>query len=164
MVLATAAAIRDQLHTLLEALTPTTDAVEFRRYRNEGDGDFRAWVERNPAAAFRRFQVREVSADEEVFSSSTTQEHVRIRYEILVAYPQSHRYGAANAMDRDDVMNQDWKLINKAIGLYGRANLTTATVGSYDAIPLGATRAFERGAVVDLLVVSAEYEYLRSIA
>jgi hypothetical protein len=78
---------------------------------------------------------------------------------LRIAYPQTHRYGAANAMDRDDVMNEDWLKINAAVGVYGAANFT----GAYDCIPLGATMEMERGFVVDFLVVNIDVEYLRSV-
>jgi hypothetical protein len=159
MSLATAAAIRNQVYSLLEALTPTTDATKFRRYRNEGGADFEAWAETHTTACFRRVQVRQVGADELPETSSAVEERVRMRMTLRIAYPQTHRYGAANAMDRDDVMNEDWLKINAAVGVYGAANFT----GAYDCIPLGATMEMERGFVVDFLVVNIDVEYLRSV-
>ena len=158
MALATAEAIRDQIYTLLEALTPTTDATKFRRYRNEGGADFVAWAEKNPAGAFRRFQVREVGDDIGPDVSDTTQERIRARFEIRIAYPQTHRYGAANAMDRDDVMNQDWKSINYKIGIYGRGNFSSGN----DCTPLGCTKTRDIGSGVDFLVIEFSCEYMRS--
>jgi hypothetical protein len=160
VALATAEAIRDQCYSLLEALTPTTDATGFRRYRNEGGADFVEWAEQNPSAALRRFQVREVDEDGEPLVTDTTEERVRMFLEIRIAYPQTHRYGAGNAMDRDDVAKQDWKQIKQAIGINGRANFS----GSYDCTPLGAVRVREEGGSVDFSLITAEFEYQRSTA
>jgi hypothetical protein len=159
VALATQEAIRDRVYALIEAITPTSLASDkFRRYRNEGGADFEAWAEANPAAALRRFQVREVGDDESPDVSNSDLEAVEIRYEIRIAYPQTHRYGAANAMDRDDVINQDWLKINAAIGIYGRNNFSS----SHDCTPLGAVKTREQGAKVDYLVVRARYRYHRS--
>ena len=158
MALATAEAIRDRIYTLLESLTPTFDATKFRRYRNEGGADFVDWAEKNPAGAFRRFQVREVGSDELPHTSTVLEERVRTRFEIRIAYPQTHRYGAANAMDRDDVMNQDWLKLNYTIGIYGGGNFS----GTNDCIPLGAIKSRDSGQGVDFLLVEMDCEYLRS--
>lgn len=160
MALATAEAIRDRILTLLESLTPTSlSGDKFRRYRNEGDGDFEAWAEKNPAAAFRRVQCRQTGGDSRPEISNTTEERIRTRFEVRVAYPQNHRYGAGNALDRDDVMNQDWLKINYAIGEYGRGNFS----GTNDCTPTAAAdNELERVGKIDYLVVRVEYEYVRS--
>ena len=160
MSLATVAAIRDQILTVMEGLTARSlTGDKFRRYRNEGAGDFVDWAEKNPAGSFRRVQVRNVGDDFTPETTSGIEERVRVTFEIRVAYPQSHRYGAANAMDRDDVIEQDWGSINYAVCLYGRANFT----GAYDCTPLPAEKSIDRASGVDFLVVRATYEYLRLI-
>jgi hypothetical protein len=156
---ATAENIRDRIYALIEALTPISLARDtFRRYRNEDAADFDAWAEKNPAAALRRLQVREVGDDEPPDVSSTTEEQVEVEFEIRIAYPQTARYGAANGMDRDDVLVEDWKRINFAIGMYGRGNFS----GTNDCTPLGATKTREQGGKVDYMVVRARYRYSRS--
>lgn len=160
MALATAEAIRNQIATLLEALTPSNlSSTKFRQFRNEGDADFDSVMEKNPPAALRRFQVREVGDDEPPLVSNLATERVRLRVEIRIAYPQTHRYGPANGMDRDDVMNQDWRDINYKIGLYGRGNFSS----THDCTPLGAVKTREEGGKIDYLVIAADYEYLRSL-
>lgn len=160
MALATQEAIRDRVYALIEAISPSLLTPDkFRRVRNEAGADFAGWAEANPAAALRRFQVREVGEDLPPDVSNADLEAVEIQLSVSLAYPQSHRYGAANAMDRDDVMNADWKQINAAIGLYGRANFSS----SHDCTPLGASKARETGAKVDFLVVTARFRYQRAI-
>jgi hypothetical protein len=159
VALATAESIRDRIYTLIEALTPVSlTADKFVRYRNEGAAEFDEWAEAKPNAALRRFQVREVGDDEPPETSSATEERVRVRFEVRIAYPQTSRYGAANGMDRDDVMNEDWKRINFAVGIYGRGNFS----GANDCTPLGAVKSREAGGKVDYLVVDCEMEYVRS--
>jgi hypothetical protein len=159
VALATQEAIRDRVYALVESLTPTSlTADKFKRYRNEAGADFDAWAEKNPSACLRRFQVRETGSDEPPDVSNTDLEAVELDLTLRIAYPQTHRYGAANAMDRDDVMNQDWLKINAAIGIYGRANFSS----SNDCTPLGAVKSREQGAAVDFLVVTARFRYFRS--
>lgn len=161
MALATVEAIRDRVYSLIEGLTPTLlSSDKFRRFRNEDGADFEEWAEKNPTATLRRFQVRQVGTDIPALVSDTTTERVTLELSLRVAYPQSHRYGDANAMDRDDVMNQDWKSINYKIGLYGRGNFS----GAYDCTPIGATMEMGRGNKVDYLVIAARFEYIRQIA
>lgn len=159
MTLATAAAIRDRICTLFEGLTPTSlSGDKFRRYRNEESAAFDEAMEKNPAGALRRFQVRQVGDDELPLVSNVSEERVRVRFEIRVAYPQTHRYGRDNGMDRDDAMNEDWRSINFAIGIYGRQNFS----GTNDCTPLGCVKTREQGGKVDYLVVTAEYEFIRA--
>lgn len=160
MATATLEAIRDRVYTLIESQTPPSlTRDKFRRYRNEEGANFRDWADSQLAGAFRRFQVREASDDNLPDVSDTTVERVRTTLEILVAYPQTARTGPANAMDRDDVMNQDWKLINAAVGIYGRGNFS----GSYDCVPLGCVKSVEHGSKVDMLVVRMAVEYVRAL-
>ena len=159
MAIATQEAIRDRLYTLVESRSPTSLTTKFLRFRNEDSADFDDWAEKNPAAAFRRFQIREAGDDELPDVSNPDLEAVIIQFNIRIAYPQSHRYGAANAMDRDDVMNQDWKLLNAALGIYGRANFSSTN----DCTPLGAVKTREQGGKVDFLVVTARFRYFRAV-
>lgn len=161
MALATVEAIRDRILTVLESLTPTSlSSDKFRRYRNEGAGDFTDWAEKSLSAAFRRIQIRNLGDDTTPETTSGIEERVRVTFEFRVAYPQNHRYGGANALDRDDVIEQDWRSINYAVCLYGRANFSS----THDCTPLPAEKSIDRASGVDFLVVRATYEYLRLIA
>jgi hypothetical protein len=165
MATATLEAIRDRLYSLVEAIAPTTHSdVKFRRHRAERDGNLMDWAEKTPAACLRRFSARHTGSDEIPLVSNTTTETLRTVAELRVAYPQNHRYGAANALDRDDVIEADWGKINRAVGIYSRSNFTTSSDGSYDCTPLGGEKEVERSAGVDYLVVRLTYEYQRLIA
>ena len=167
MALASLDQIRDRLLTLVESLTPAAPATpKFLRHRAERDGDLIDWAEKNPAACLRRVSAREVGQDEPPTVSNMTEERVTSVLDVRIAYPQTHRYGADAARDRDDVMRADWKKIKYAIsgdGGAARGNFSTATDGSYDCTPLPATMEIERGnAGVDYLVIRFSAEHVRS--
>jgi hypothetical protein len=155
----TADAIRDRAIAVIESLTPTKlSGDKFRRYRNDGAGDFVAWAMKNPAGAFRRFQVREYG-DVPPQVSNTDYEERQLVLHVTVAYPQTARTGPDQALDRDDVMERDWKLIDYAIGLYGRQNFIPPNT---DAMPLGfKSRELVRADGVDFLVLEEQFTYRR---
>jgi hypothetical protein len=156
----TASAIRDRCHVLIEALTPTSDTrTRFRSFRNEGAADFDEWAEANPTACLRRFQIRDDGSEDppEVSNTDTDLRHITLI--VKVAYPHTGRHGTDGALDRDDVMDQDWGLINGKLGIYGRSNFS----GSHDCTPLGAERSVERGATVDVLVVTVRLSFYRLV-
>lgn len=158
----TAAAIRDRAHSLIEALTPTSDSrVPFLRYRNEGDGDFDDWVEKNPAACLRRFQVRDDGSETPPDVSNVDVDMRHITLIVRVAYPHTGRYGADQALDRDDVIDQDWGKINGKLGIYGGANFPNEA--AYACTTLGAEREVDRGAVVDVLRITARFSFWRTV-
>lgn len=119
----TAASIRDRMITVIGELTPTIlTGTKFRAYRNEGNGVFVDWASANPAAAFRRFSVRDMGEDDAPATSSMTEEWRQVIFQVVVAYTQSHRAGPQNALDRDDAMSADQHLIENAIGWRGGVN------------------------------------------
>ncbi len=159
-VVVTAANIRDRCHALVEALTPTADIrTRFRRFRNEGSGDFDEWAETNPAACLRRFQFRDDGTEDppEVSNTDTDLRHITIVGRF--SYPHTGRHGPDQALDRDDVIDLDWGLINGQLGIYGRGNFFL----SHDCTPLGAERSVERGAAVDILVVTVRLSFYRVV-
>lgn len=119
----TESAIRDRISALIAALVPSQfPADRFVPYLNEGAGDFSEWAEAHAAGAFRRFQVRDTGAFEPPRISNTDVEARELELQILIAYPQTHRAGALNALDRDDMLLADAHQIDRAIGMAGRAN------------------------------------------
>lgn len=157
----TAAAIRDRITALITAATPTFDSrTKFRASQNIGSANFLAEAASNPTGAFRRFQVRDDGTEEPPEVSNTDTDMRHVTYEIRVAYPQTQRYGKDGALDRDDVIDQDWGKLERLVGIYARANYS----GTNDCTPLGATRETEIGESVDFLVIRARFSYYRAVA
>ena len=59
------------------------------------------------------------------------------------------------ALDRDDLMVQDWKKLDFAIGICGGGNFS----GSNDCTPMGCTKTVERDGKVDFLVIRAKFMF-----
>ena len=154
---ATDSAIRDRVLTLIEEIVPTSLSHDrFIRYRNEGDGDFHSFAQTAPQ--IRRFQVRDTGDEQLPQVSNTLVEEIETEMLILVAYPQNARASKTNALGRDDVMGDDWKAINYAIGIAGRGNFS----GANDCTPLGCTKTIDRAGKVDFLTIKARFLYWRS--
>ncbi len=159
--LTTASAIRDRVITLLEALTPNSLSHDkFRKYRNEGKADFESWVATSPQGGFRRFQVRDTGQDYVTEVSNTDQDERRLTLEIRIAYPQTARTGRDQALDRDDVADEDFHQIDYKIGIYGRANFTVAL--ECDACPMGLEKTRAPGDGVDVMTMTCRFTYQRS--
>ena len=157
----TADLIRDRIITVIAALTPTALAgSKFRAYRNEGDADFTAWCERNPAHCFRRFQVRDTGEDAPPEVSNTDQEQRVVVLSIIVAYPQNNRTGSRAALDRDDVGTEDRRQIEAAIGMLGRANLAPPYPDACWRDDYWGTPERTTGVGVDFLTFRAGYQFV----
>ena len=122
--------LRDHIIALIAAITPLTHSRDrFIPYRNEGGADFQRWAEGlEGGAAFRRFQVRDTGRSPGPDITNTDVESRFVVFEILIAYPQSSRWGKKAALDRDDAANIDQHEIDRTVGLNGYANFTTAFV------------------------------------
>jgi hypothetical protein len=153
------ASIRDRAIAVIAGLVPNTLlGVPFVKHRNERDGDFVKWATANPAAALRRFQVRQ-SGDEGPPVTNTDTEERRLKLTITVAYPQTARFGRDNALDRDDVITEDYKQLDFAIGLYGKQNFSDPYPS---ATPFGFTpQDVVAGEGVDFLVIEEWFVYQR---
>lgn len=161
MALSTASAIRDRVRAVIALVDPVNlTGTRFRDSRSELKGDFRVWAEANPAGCLRRYQVRDTGDADLPVVSNTDMESRIVEFEILLAYPQTNRAGADNALDRDDVIDEDWREINFNVGLCGRGNFFQ----THDCTPLGATKEIERGDVVDFLVIRARYEFIQDLS
>ncbi len=132
---------------------------KFIKHRNEKNGDFLEHSESAAAGAFRRFQVRDLGNDEPPEVSSIDYEEHRLDFQILIAYPHNNRTGPQAAMDRDDAMDADWKLLNFQIGLCGKVNFSSPYA---DATPMGASRDRESGENCDFLVITETFIYQRA--
>lgn len=138
MTVSTAAAIRDRIATLIEAIAPTVLASDlFLRHRDEGAFD--EWVATNPAASLRRFQVRAVTGRDEVIMSTGAYESLRRDFVVSVAYPLDNRarasYEGGALASVDDLIESDFKQLEQSIGQYGNS------IGTYqDIATVAATR------------------------
>jgi hypothetical protein len=159
----TAESIRDRAIAVIEELVPRALADDrFRRYRNEGGADFQRWADKNPAGAWRRFQVRDDGTDQPPSVSNTEIEERRVHLVITLAYPHVHRAGPDNALDRDDAMSLDQHQIEHAIGMCGRANFSAPHP---DACWLaeGSSTDREIGDACDFLVIRQTMTFRRTM-
>lgn len=162
MSLATAESIRDRIRTVIEYIDPVSDfSVKFRRYRAENGVRFRDAMEAAPAACLRRFHVRNVSTEDLPLVSNIDFAQYQLDLEIEIAYPRTNRFGPDGALDREDVIDQDWKEIDFNIGICGRANFA----GTFDCTPIGCTpKNVDEGEAVDFLTFRASYLYTRGLS
>lgn len=117
-------AIRDNQCALIEALTPTARAdIKLRRHR---DGAFMDWVEKNPGACLRRFQILSNFDIEQGPTADGSIESCVHTIDLRIAYPNDMgKYGAENDRDQEDFMLLDLHLIDATIGLNGGTNYVT---------------------------------------
>lgn len=152
-------AIRDHIIALITAIDPDVMSGDrFRAYRNERGAKFVEAMEAAPAGALRRFQVRDTGQDEPPAVSSVDHERQLVTFQIQISYPQTGRYGADQALDRDDVMESDRKQLEQTVGLYGQANFVTPNP---DAGWRDCTVDRVEGDAVDFLVVTLTLEFLQ---
>jgi hypothetical protein len=154
----TAALIRDRMLSLVDALTPMTDATRFRHFREEGD--FRAWAQSQPTACLRRFSILDVGQYRPALVSNTDVELRRALFETVIAYPMSGRFGR-NQLGVEDVIEQDMHQVEHTIGMRGYGNFTAAS-GAEAAWVEGET-AREVAGRVRLLVIVQTFEFYRSM-
>lgn len=161
MSLATAKSIIDRVRDIIELVDPISlTSTRFRRVRAENGYAFREAQEKAVSGALRRFHVRVVSSDDVPETTNMDFAEYRLELEVIVAYPQTNRAGSDGALDRADVMDQDWREIDYQIGLTGRGNFAD----SHDCTPLGCTKQIEEGQGVDFLVIRATYIYKRALS
>ena len=164
MATSTAAAIRDRAITVIKAIVPSSDStLHFIPFENEFAADFRYAMNGAPDGGHRRFQVRTTGLGRGPTVTNSDVEERILELEVVVAYPQDHRWGADNALDRDDVMEQDRNLIETEIGVRGAANFTASTA---DACWLDADFEipFERDSACDFLVIRQRMSYWLQLA
>lgn len=120
----TADAITDRVLDIIEALVPEASpgAGRFRRYRGEGDGELIPWAEANPESAFRRVQARHsgVVGVPQVSNGDFAERDTTIT--VIISYPNDARAGNKQTLSRDALLGSDLDQLEKAIGLYSRAN------------------------------------------
>jgi len=160
MATTTAAAIRDRIRTVIQALTPQAHrAQKFIAYRNEGGANFRRWAQQEQAGAYRRFQVRDTGDDSPPSVSNTDVEERLVTFRVTIAYPHTSRTGKDGALDRDDIMALDQHQIEHAIGMCGRASFTAPTYP--DACWRSGRTRREIGDICDFLIVEQSMSFFR---
>ncbi len=160
MPTATIETIRDRIIALITAIQPTSlTGDRFRVSRDEDMADFRVASESNPPGCLRRFQVDDDGGADNPESTNVDTALQVVTFVVQVAYPNTHRYGAAAGRDRKDVIDEDWRRINYACGIYGRANFS----GTNDCTPLGAVKEVEKGEKVTYLVATIRMQYVLDV-
>lgn len=166
MATTTKSAIRDRMIAVISALVPSSlSDTLFVPYRNEDDGNIKPWCETNPAAALRRFQVRTVvdaaGYKPVAVSNSDLEENYGV-FVVTVGYPKNARAGDVDgaALGRDDLIDEDRRMIEKAIGLDGAANFTPATA---DATYREHLPTIEAGSACDFLVIRQTMSFLLAV-
>ena len=127
----TADAIVERVLDIIEALTPDTVSTRFRRYRDEGDGDFIAWCESNPESAFRRVQARHSGSVRVPEVSNGDFEERTTTVTVTIAYQNDARAGRDQTRSRDALIGLDLDQLEMAIGLYSRANFVAPNPEAY---------------------------------
>lgn len=156
--MATAAEIRDRAIAVIRELQPLMHTgVAFVPYRHEQDGDLAAWAVERPTGALRRFSARDARTAGPGLVSTTDIEAKFVDLEVLVAYPHTGRLGPQNALDRDDTMRSDQRLIEHAIGVSGWANFSSPAA---EWVRGRTARAIATG--VDFLVIRQTMRYRRT--
>jgi len=161
-VTTSAAAIRDLCLTAIEALTPRSLSTDrFERYREDRTQEttFEQYMQSNPDQ-YRRFTVRDVGTRDPGLVLGGDYQEERVTFEVVVGYPISNRYGTDAGRDLDDVVEEDQRQIEWAIGPYGPVAFGT------DATPLYArgTPSWDRkemGSVL-LLIGQIGFQFWRS--
>lgn len=152
----TAAAVRDAMLTLIEAVTPAIHAqTAFRRHREQAE--FRAWAEQNPGACLRRVSID--YGDRQAAAVSTTLvEENSWTFTVTVAYPTSSRFGSDARYDLRDTITSDLRQIYRVIGPPGYASFTApATV-------LDGGEDIEIGETVSFGTLTFRVDFYRSLA
>lgn len=153
--------IRDYMIALIRGLTPRLlEHDRFEVYRDEEDADFVEWTEAHVQGSLRRFQVRSTGSIPPPDVTNTDVEALTVTFQILVAYPQTHRAGRDNARDRDDMMSADLHQIQQTVGLNGYRNFT-GIGGNPDASWITGENSRVIGNGVDYLVIRQTMRFFR---
>ena len=122
------AAIRANMATVIDALTPTVlRSTSFALSDHETD-DFRSWAEENDSAAFRRYEI-EALLHERASAENLLVQLRRTECELVICYPTrsalyrtKHSGKTRNAGAMHAVIESDVNQILKAVGSRGAAN------------------------------------------
>ena len=156
-------AVRQQMATVIKALTPSSLSSDPYRLTQTERADFRQHAAGNDVAALREYEIQMVS--EEPTGMQNYQIELRqVEAELVMAYP--HHWGSYHTKDTTNtwneralrsLANEDRNLIDKAIGIRGGSNYVAAqrscNVGAID---------FEELDGVTLMVLPLTVTYFHS--
>lgn len=156
----TAAAIRDTMTAAVTALVPRSVSTDRFHLYDEDGTTFQAWASENPQASFRWFSILDTGVRAPPSVMGGNYQRDRVTFEVVVAYPHTNRYGPDAGREREDVIEQDQRQLEHALGPFGAASY------GVDVSPLvipGQTPRWDRVDVkeVVLLVGTVAFEYWR---
>lgn len=157
----TAGAVRNQMISLVEDITPALHAAtKIRAYREEQE--FREWAMANPSACLRRFSIRFLGDTSQALVTDHTVERVEEGVEVVVAYPTNWRLASSGTqqLGLDDAMASDAKKIDAAIGVAS----SDATLKSLATVFRNDGKSREDVGPVQFSVITYRIEYARSLA
>ena len=124
------------MRTAIKSLTPAVlSGDKFRGFDERGD--FRTFCEANKPASFRLFSVRQVDPPVPPDVSNLDQEQWTTSFEVQIAYPNDYRYGDVDALDRDDCIDRDMRLVRDRIGCTGYSRLDVSSGGDATVADVG---------------------------
>jgi hypothetical protein len=159
-VATTGAAIRASMITAMRALVPAQLAQHpYTAAREEVVDGFRKWAEQNPAAAMRRFSIRDVGRGVAPGFEDNVLEHVERAWECVVAYPlrELGLFGADAGRSLEDVMDADAKQVKFAIGTPG-----FQTLGISSACVINDPPEYETGEACKFVVIPLRVTFWRT--
>lgn len=161
MATTTKAAIRTAMLGVVDGITPAVEALtKFIPWRE--DDDIRPWAEKNKAACARRVSIRFLGSTEAPAVNDTLVQEVQDIAEIVICYPKGNRFGRSGALDLDDVIESDARLIEARIGPPGYA--TFAGLVAPCAVLWEQANEIEQGAGVVFSVLRYRVDYFRSLS
>jgi hypothetical protein len=119
------------------AITPTTPLLDREQEFGEfhDSMDFRDWVQANPDSCTRMFSIADMFDDDPVEISDAVADLQPIRCEVLVGYQNDFKYGANKLRDLENVIREDYRKIELALGIHGQANYTVGCTIKEDGTP-----------------------------
>lgn len=126
----TAAAIRTACLDTVEALIPRSlsgDRFERHPEDRSGAATFEEWLEAK-TGQMRRFTMRDTGVRQPPTVSNADVIRERVTFALAVAYPLTNRYGVDGGRSLEDVIDEDRRQIDHAIGLHGSANVPSAAM------------------------------------
>lgn len=161
MATTTASAIRTEVMRLIADITPSVHAHQrFQQHREELP--IRPWAEAHPEACLRRVSVRFGGSTEPPAVNDTRVQEVSDTMEIVVAYPVSWRHGGRQQLGLDDVIADDARLIEAAVGPPGYA--AVASLVAPATVLWEQSNEREESGPVQFSVLRYRVDYFRSLS